>query len=143
MTETIVEVDTLVIEKVDTIIVTEIAELPTPVITYEGGLVTISCEDADVTILYAINGDPMEGSIYTAPFEVVEDAVVSAIAVRSGEKAVLEVVGTDIAQSQMHIVSRRYYREDGVEVSSPERGVTIVAAEYEDGTTRVFKMVKR
>lgn len=143
VTETIVEVDTLVIEKVDTIIVTEIAELPTPVITYEGGLVTISCEDADVTILYAINGDPMEGSIYTAPFEVVEDAVVSAIAVRSGEKAVLEVVGTDIAQSQMHIVSRRYYREDGVEVSSPERGVTIVAAEYEDGTTRVFKMVKR
>lgn len=143
VTETIVEVDTLVIEKVDTIIVTEIAELPTPVITYEGGLVTISCEDADVTILYAINGDPMEGSIYTAPFEVTEDAVVSAIAVRSGEKAVLEVVGTDIAQSQMHIVSRRYYREDGVEVSSPERGVTIVAAEYEDGTTRVFKMVKR
>ena len=143
VTETIVEVDTIVIEKVDTIIVTEIAELPTPVITYEGGLVTISCEDADVTILYAINGDPMEGSIYTAPFEVVEDAVVSAIAVRSGEKAVLEVVGTDIAQSQMHIVSRRYYREDGVEVSSPERGVTIVAAEYEDGTTRVFKMVKR
>lgn len=143
VTETIVEVDTIVIEKVDTIIVTEIAELPTPVITYEGGLVTISCEDADVTILYAINGDPMEGSIYTAPFEVTEDAVVSAIAVRSGEKAVLEVVGTDIAQSQMHIVSRRYYREDGVEVSSPERGVTIVAAEYEDGTTRVFKMVKR
>jgi len=141
--DTVVVTETVIVEKVDTLIITEIEELPTPVITCENGVVTITCEETDVTILYAINGDPMEGSIYTAPFKVVEDAVVSAIAVRSGEKAVLEVVGTDIAQSQMHIVSRRYYREDGVEVSSPERGVTIVAAEYEDGTTRVFKMVKR
>lgn len=143
VTETIVEVDTLVIEKVDTIIITEIEELPTPVITCENGVVTISCEDADVTILYAINGDPIEGSIYTAPFEVVEDAVVSAIAVRSGETAELAVIGTDIAQSQMRIVSRRYYKENGVEVDSPEHGITIVSAEYEDGTTRVFKMVKK
>ncbi len=143
VTETIVEVDTLVIEKVDTIIITEIEELPTPVITCENGVVTISCEDEDVTILYAINGDPIEGSIYTAPFEVVEDAVVSAIAVRSGETAELAVIGTDIAQSQMRIVSRRYYKENGVEVDSPEHGITIVSAEYEDGTTRVFKMVKK
>lgn len=143
VTETIVEVDTLVIEKVDTIIITEIEELPTPVITCENGVVTISCEDEDVTILYAINGDPIEGSIYTAPFEVVEDAVVSAIAIRSGETAELAVIGTDIAQSQMRIVSRRYYKENGVEVDSPEHGITIVSAEYEDGTTRVFKMVKK
>jgi len=143
VTETIVEVDTLVIEKVDTIIITEIEELPTPVITCENGVVTISCEDEDVTILYAINGDPIEGSIYTAPFEVVEDAVVSAIAVRSGETAELAVIGTDIAQSQMRIVSRRYYKENGAEVDSPEHGITIVSAEYEDGTTRVFKMVKK
>lgn len=143
VTETIVEVDTLVIEKVDTIIITEKEELPTPVITCENGVVTISCEDEDVTILYAINGDPIEGSIYTAPFEVVEDAVVSAIAVRSGETAELAVIGTDIAQSQMRIVSRRYYKENGVEVDSPEHGITIVSAEYEDGTTRVFKMVKK
>ena len=141
VTETVV--DTLVIEKVDTIIITEIEELPTPVITCENGVVTISCEDEDVTILYAINGDPIEGSIYTAPFEVVEDAVVSAIAVRSGETAELAVIGTDIAQSQMRIVSRRYYKENGVEVDSPEHGITIVSAEYEDGTTRVFKMVKK
>jgi len=26
--------------------------------------------ETDVTILYAINGDPLEGSVYTAPFEV-------------------------------------------------------------------------
>ena len=143
VTETIVEVDTLVIEKVDTIIITEIEELPTPVITCEKGVVTISCEDEDVTILYAINGDPIEGSIYTAPFEVAEDAVVSAIAVRSGETAELAVIGADIAQSQMRIVSRRYYKENGVEVDSPEHGITIVSAEYEDGTTHVFKMVKK
>ena len=140
VTETVV--DTLVVEKVDTIIITEIEELPTPVITCENGVVTISCEDEGVTILYAINGDPIEGSIYTAPFEVAEDAVVSAIAVRSGETAELAVIGTDIAQSQMRIVSRRYYTEDGVEVSMPSKGITIVAVEYEDGSQRVYKMLQ-
>ena len=140
VTETVV--DTLVVEKVDTIIITEIEELPTPVITCENGVVTISCEDEGVTILYAINGDPIEGSIYTAPFEVAEDAVVSAIAVRSGETAELAVIGADIAQSQMRIVSRRYYTEDGVEVSMPSKGITIVAVEYEDGSQRVYKMLQ-
>ena len=99
--------------------------------------------ETDVTILYAINGDPLEGSVYTAPFEVAEDAVVSAVAVRRGDKAELSVQGTGVAQSRMRVVSRRYYSENGVELTSPEDGVTIVAAEYEDGSTRVFKMVKK
>ena len=139
------KVDTVVIEKVevDTLIITEIEELPTPVITCENGVVTITCEETDVTILYAINGDPLEGSVYTAPFEVAEDAVVSAVAVRRGDKAELSVQGTGVAQSRMRVVSRRYYSENGVELTSPEDGVTIVAAEYEDGSTRVFKMVKK
>ena len=143
VTETIVEVDTVVAEKVDTIIITEIEELPTPVITCDNGVVTITCEESDVTILYAINGDPLEGRVYAAPFEVAEDAVVSAVAVRSGKKAELSVKGTSVAQSQMRVVSRRYYNENGVELTSPEVGVTIVAVEYEDGTTRVYKMVRR
>ena len=147
VTETVVveKVDTVVIEKVkvDTLIITEIEELPTPVITCENGVVTITCEETDVTILYAINGDPLEGSVYTAPFEVAEDAVVSAVAVRRGDKAELSVQGTGVAQSRMRVVSRRYYSENGVELTSPEDGVTIVAAEYEDGSTRVFKMVKK
>ena len=107
------------------------------------GVVTITCEESDVTILYAINGDPLEGRVYAAPFEVAEDAVVSAVAVRSGKKAELSVKGTSVAQSQMRVVSRRYYNENGVELTSPEVGVTIVAVEYEDGTTRVYKMVRR
>lgn len=143
VTETVVEVETVIVEKVDTIIVTEIEELPIPVITCENGVVTITCEETDVTILYAINGDPLEGSVYTAPFEVAEDAVVSAVAVRRGDKAELSVQGTGVAQSRMRVVSRRYYSENGVELTSPEDGVTIVAAEYEDGSTRVFKMVKK
>ena len=147
VTETVVveKVDTVVIEKVevDTLIITEIEELPTPVITCEDGVVTITCEETDVTILYAVNGDPLEGSVYTAPFEVAEDAVVSAVAVRRGDKAELSVQGTGVAQSRMRVVSRRYYNENGVELTSPEDGVTIVAAEYEDGSTRVFKMVKK
>ena len=143
VTETVVEVDTVLVEKVDTLIITEIEELPIPVITCENGVVTITCEETDVTILYAINGDPLEGSVYTAPFEVAEDAVVSAVAVRRGDKAELSVQGTGVAQSRMRVVSRRYYSENGVELTSPEDGVTIVAAEYEDGSTRVFKMVKK
>ena len=147
VTDTVVieKVDTVVIEKVevDTLIITEIEELPTPVITCENGVVTITCEETDVTILYAINGDPLEGSVYTAPFEVAEDAVVSAVAVRRGDKAELSVQGTGVAQSRMRVVSRRYYSENGMELTSPEDGVTIVAAEYEDGSTRVFKMVKK
>ena len=69
--------------------------------------------------------------------------MVSAVAVRRGDKAELSVQGTGVAQSRMRVVSRRYYSENGVELTSPEDGVTIVAAEYEDGSTRVFKMVKK
>ena len=141
--DTVVVTETVIVEKVDTLIITEIEELPTPVITCENGVVTITCEETDVTILYAINGDPLEGSVYTAPFEVAEDAVVSAVAVRRGDKAELSVQGTGVAQSRMRVVSRRYYSENGVELTSPEDGVTIVAAEYEDGSTRVYKIVKR
>ena len=141
--DTVVVTETVIVEKVDTLIITEIEELPTPVITCENGVVTITCEETDVTILYAINGDPLEGNVYTAPFEVAEDAVVSAVAVRRGDKAELSVQGTGVAQSRMRVVSRRYYSENGVELTSPEDGVTIVAAEYEDGSTRVYKIVKR
>lgn len=143
VTETIVEVDTLVIEKVDTLFITEMEELPIPVITFEDGIVTITCEDADATILYAINGNPMEGRVYTAPFEMTEDAVISAIAVKSSEVAVFSVEGTGIAHAQARIVSQRYYGEDGIELTSPEKGITVVVVEYEDGTTRVYKMLKQ
>ena len=141
VTETIV--DTLVVEKTDTVFITEIEELPTPVITCDNGVVTITCEQEDAIILYAINGDPIEGSVYAVPFEVSEDAVVSAVAVRSSEKAELSVTGTGVTRSQMRVVSRRYYTENGTRVTSPEAGVTIVVAEYEDGTTQVYKLVKR
>lgn len=141
--DTLVVTETVVVEKVDTIIITEFEELPVPVITYEDGFVTITCEEPDVTILYAINGDPMQGSIYTAPFEMVEDAVISAIVVRSGDAAVLSVEGTGIAHAQARIVSQRYYGEDGIELTSPEKGITVVVVEYEDGATRVYKMLKK
>ena len=141
--DTLVVTETVVVEKVDTIIITEIEELPVPVITYEDGFVTITCEDPDAIILYAINGDPMSGSVYTAPFKVDEDAVISAVVVRSGDAAVLSVEGTGIAHAQARIVSQRYYGEDGIELTSPEKGITVVVVEYEDGATRVYKMLKQ
>lgn len=125
----------------DTIFITE--TIATPVITCEDGVVTITCDTDDAVILYAIDGDPMEGSVYTAPFEVKNDAVISAVAVRRSQEATLEVKGNGVAQSQMRVVSRRYYSENGVEVSAPVNGVTIVATEYEDGSTRVYKVVSR
>ena len=125
----------------DTIFITE--PIATPVITSDNGVVTITCDAPDVVILYAINGDPMEGSVYTAPFEVKADAVVSAVAVRCSQEATLAVKGNGMAHSQMRVVSRRYYSENGVEVSAPVNGVTVVATEYEDGSTRVYKVVSR
>ena len=149
LTETIVDtmlvevVDTVFFETIDTIFVPEYETLPIPVITCDSGVVTITCSSADVAILYAINGDPMEGSIYTGPFEAPTDAVISAVAVKCGEMAVLNLAGEGVEQAQMRVVSRRYYNDSGVAVTSPEEGITIVVAEYEDGSTRVYKMVKR
>ncbi len=149
LTETIVDtmlvevVDTIFFETIDTIFVPEYETLPIPVITCDSGVVTITCSSADVAILYAINGDPMEGSIYTGPFEAPTDAVISAVAVKCGEMAVLNLAGEGVEQAQMRVVSRRYYNDSGVAVTSPEEGITIVVAEYEDGSTRVYKMVKR
>ena len=141
LTETIV--DTVWTEIIDTVFIAEVEELPIPVITCDSGIVTITCDSADVTILYAINGDPMEGSIYTGPFEAPADAVISAVVVKRGEMAVLNLAGEGVAQTQMRVVSRRYYTKSGVAVASPEKGVTIVVAEYEDGSTHTYKMVKR
>lgn len=149
LTETIVDtmlvevVDTVFFETIDTIFVPEYEALPIPVITCDSGVVTITCSSADVAILYAINGDPMEGSIYTSPFEAPTDAVISAVAVKRGEMAVLNLAGEGVEQTQMRVLSRRYYNDSGVAVTSPEEGITIVVAEYEDGSTRVYKMVKR
>ena len=142
VTETIV--DTMWTEVIDTVFVAEVEELPIPVITCDSGIVTITCESDDVMIFYAINGDPLRGGrVYSEPFRASSNAVVSAVAVRCGEMAVLNLAGEGVAQTQMRVVSRRYYTEDGVAVASPEKGVTIVVAEYEDGTTNVYKMVNR
>ena len=72
-----------------------------------------------------------------------EDAVISAVVVRSGDEAVLSVEGTGVAHAQARIVSQRYYGEDGIELTSPEKGITVVVVEYEDGATRVYKMLKQ
>ena len=149
LTETIVDtlvqtlVDTMLVEKWDTIFVAEIEELPIPVITCDSGVVTITCEDSNAIILYAIDGDPIEGSVYVAPFHAPDDVIISAVAVRCGEVAVFDMAENGIEQAQMRVVSRRYYTTDGVEVTSPKDGVTIVIVKYEDGTTSAYKMVKK
>lgn len=120
-------------------------ELPTPIINFEEGKVVIECDDEeDILILYAINGDPRQGNIYTKPFVVSGNVTVSAVAIRCGKVVEFDIATTDAYQSSMSsIVSRRYYREDGVETLSSENGITIVVAEYEDGTTSAYKMVKK
>ena len=149
LTETIVDtlvqtlVDTMLVEKWDTIFVAEIEELPIPVIACDSGVVTITCEDSNAIILYAIDGDPIEGSVYVAPFHAPDDVIISAVAVRCGEVAVFDMAENGIEQAQMRVVSRRYYTTDGVEVTSPKDGVTIVIVKYEDGTTSAYKMVKK
>ena len=124
---------------------TEPKELPTPIINFEEGKVVIECDDEeDILILYAINGDPRQGNIYTEPFAVSGNVTVSAVAIRCGKVVEFDIATTGAYQSPMSsIVSRRYYRADGVEVSSLENDVTIVITEYEDGTISACKMVKK
>lgn len=124
---------------------TEPKELPTPIINFEEGKVVIECDgEEDILILYAINGDPRQGSIYTKPFAVSGNVTVSAVAIRCGKVVEFDIATTDAYQSSMSsIVSRRYYRADGVEVSSLENDVTIVITEYEDGTISACKMMKK
>ena len=120
-------------------------ELPTPIITFDEGEVSITCDnEKDVIILYAIDGNPLQGSIYTQPFTVSGNATVSAIAIRCSEVVEFDITTTGRTQSPMrNIVARRYYGEDGTEVTSSEHGVTIVVTEYEDGTTSAYKMVRK
>lgn len=124
---------------------TDPKELPTPIINFEEGRVSITCDnEKDVIILYAIDGNPLQGSIYTQPFTVSGNATVSAIAIRCSEVVEFDITTTGRTQSPMrNIVARRYYGEDGTEVTSSEHGVTIVVTEYEDGTTSAYKMVRK
>ena len=127
------------------VVATEPELLPTPIISFDEGEVTIACEhEEDVIIFYAINGDPLQGRIYTKPFAVSGNATVSAVAIKCSEVVEFDMAVTDIAESPMrNIVSCRYYREDGAEVLSSENGVVIIVAEYEDGTTSVHKVAKK
>lgn len=153
VTETIVEVDTVVVsetivdtvlvETVDTVFVTEVEELPVPVITCENGVVTITCDTPDVLIFYAIDGSPLEGGLYTAPFEMTSNGVVSAVAIRCSEVATQYIVAGGVGNSTMRVVGCRYYTEEGIEVSSPVQGITIVVAQFEDGSMYTYKMVQQ
>lgn len=153
VTETIVEVDTVVVsetivdtvlvETVDTVFVTEVEELPVPVITCENGVVTITCDTPDVLIFYAIDGSPLEGGLYTAPFEMTSNGVVSAVAIRCSEVATQHIVAGGVGNSTMRVVGCRYYTEEGIEVSSPVQGITIVVAQFEDGSMYTYKMVQQ
>lgn len=119
----------------------EIEELPEPIITFDAGEVSIECERDDVTILYAINGNPLEGDVYVEPFTVPERSVVSAVAVRVSKVAELTIIASDMEESPKRVAARRYYKENGIRVASAEEGVTIVVDEYEDGSMQAYKVV--
>ena len=72
-----------------------------------------------------------------------ESAIVSAVAIRYGEMAYLPISANGITQAEVRVVSRRYFREDGSEVASFEKGITIVATKYGDGSTRIDKIVQK
>ncbi len=119
----------------------DMEELPEPIITFDAGEVSIECERDDVTILYAINGNPLEGDVYVTPFTVPERSVVSAVAVRVSKVAELTIIASDMEESPKRVAARRYYKENGIRVASAEEGVTIVVDEYEDGSMQAYKVV--
>jgi surface protein len=69
-----------------------------PQITYEGNVITITCETSDATVYYTIDGTvpTSESMVYTKPFTVSENCTIRAFAVKEGyvdsQIAMLEVV---------------------------------------------------
>ncbi len=62
--------------------------VPTPVAQFKGGLIVLTCEDADAAIRYTVDGsDPAESGTaadYTAPFLPETDCTVRFVALREG-----------------------------------------------------------
>ena len=155
VTDTLIQVDTLEIVKVvtdtieietietDTIFIAEITEIPAPEISFNDGMMSITCALQGARIFYTLDGSVENGKEYTAPVEIKEDCTVIAYAMLASEQSTFDITGTGIGGITDEVISRKYYTEAGVEIEAPREGVNIVIIPYESGKTETKKVVVR
>ena len=155
VTDTLIQVDTLEIVKVvtdtieietietDTIFIAEITEIPAPEISFNDGMMSITCALQGARIFYTLDGTAENGKEYTAPVEIKEDCTVIAYAMLASEQSTFDITGTGIGGITDEVISRKYYTEAGVEIEEPREGVNIVIITYESGKTETKKVVVR
>lgn len=155
VTDTLIQVDTLEIVKVvtdtieietietDTIFIAEITEIPAPEISFNDGMMSITCALQGARIFYTLDGSIENGKEYTAPVEIKEDCTVIAYAMLASEQSTFDITGTGIGGITDEVISRKYYTEAGVEIEAPREGVNIVIITYESGKTETKKVVVR
>ena len=155
VTDTLIQVDTLEIVKVvtdtieietietDTIFIAEITEIPAPEISFNDGMMSITCALQGARIFYTLDGSIENGKEYTAPVEIKEDCTVIAYAMLASEQSTFDITGTGIGGITDEVISRKYYTEAGVEIEEPREGVNIVIITYESGKTETKKVVVR
>lgn len=155
VTDTLIQIDTLEIVKVvtdtieietietDTIFIAEITEIPAPEISFNDGMMSITCALQGARIFYTLDGSFENGKEYTAPVEIKEDCTVIAYAMLASEQSTFDITGTGIGGITDEVISRKYYTEAGVEIEAPREGVNIVIITYESGKTETKKVVVR
>jgi hypothetical protein len=155
VTDTLIQVDTLEIVKVvtdtieietietDTIFIAEITEIPAPEISFNDGMMSITCALQGARIFYTLDGSVENGKEYTAPVEIKENCTVIAYAMLASEQSTFDITGTGIGGITDEVISRKYYTEAGVEIEAPREGVNIVIITYESGKTETKKVVVR
>ena len=154
-TDTLIQIDTLEIVKVvtdtieietietDTIFIAEITEIPAPEISFNDGMMSITCALQGARIFYTLDGSVENGKEYTAPVKIKEDCTVIAYAMLASEQSTFDITGTGIGGITDEVISRKYYTEAGVEIEAPREGVNIVIITYESGKTETKKVVVR
>ena len=154
-TDTLIQIDTLEIVKVvtdtieietietDTIFIAEITEIPAPEISFNDGMMSITCALQGARIFYTLDGSVENGKEYTAPVEIKEDCTVIAYAMLASEQSTFDITGTGIGGITDEVISRKYYIEAGVEIEAPREGMNIVIITYESGKTETKKVVVR
>lgn len=114
-----------------------------PVITSEDGIVTISCDQKDVVILYSTDGSNplLSGQLYSEPFEMKESGTVSAIAVLQSDISTAYAIANSVNYVNDRVVNTRCFDTSGKECSAFSSDISIVVTQYESGRIMTSKRI--
>lgn len=127
----------VVAERLDTVWLSDVMELPEPTIHYDGERVTIVSALEGATLYYTLDGtEPLPDTAlrYDKPFVVTDDCVVTAVAVQISV-ATSRGIDTKLPYLRSEAVHHRCFGVDG-RASEHQRGTVIVD---ENGNKRYIK----